>query len=46
MFVELYIYWNQWYMASETLAADRKYLVLSYSVVILAGSQQVLTTKD
>ena len=34
------------YMASEILAVGRKYLVLQYSVAIIAYSQQVLGMKD
>ena len=30
----------------ETLAPDRRYLVLQYSVAIIAHSQQVLSMKD
>ena len=33
-------------MASENLAADRNYLVLQYSVTILAYPQQVLGLAD
>ena len=34
------------YMTFETLAAERRYLVLHYSVAIIAYSQQVLSMTD
>ena len=34
------------YMASETKAAERRYLVLQYFVAIIAYSQQVLGKND
>ena len=33
-------------IVSETLAVDRRHLVLQYSVAIIAYSQQVLGEKD